>query len=91
MERQFVVPKDVCRYTQKTERHAQKLLKKLKFLLGKEKHQLITRKELADYWGVEEATLKPKKPPPRLHQSLKAWILLTGKSNLALKGSARIT
>ena len=64
MERQFVVPMDVCANTGKKIRHAQQLLKDLKQLLGKEKHQLITRKELADYLGIDEAALKLNQLPP---------------------------
>jgi len=57
MERLYVVPADVCKITGKKTRSAQQLLKDLKVLLKKEKHQFITKKELADYLGIEEGLI----------------------------------
>jgi hypothetical protein len=54
MERPYVSPNDVCKITGKKIRYAQQLLKDLRALLKKEKHQLITKKELADYLGIDE-------------------------------------
>ncbi|WP_316817986.1 hypothetical protein [Pedobacter nyackensis] len=53
MERLYVVPNDVCKITGKKIRYAQQLLKKLREDLKKGKHQLITKKELADYLGID--------------------------------------
>lgn len=54
MERLYVVPSDVCKITGKKLRYAQQLLKNLKEILSKKKHQFITKKELADYLGIDE-------------------------------------
>lgn len=54
MERLFVVPSDVCKITGKKIRYGQQLLKDLRELLNKERHQLITKKELADYLGIDD-------------------------------------
>lgn len=53
MERLYVVPKDVCKITGKKTRYAQQLLKNLREILKKDKHQIITKKELADYLGID--------------------------------------
>jgi len=53
MERLYVTPADVCKITGRKTRSAQQLLKNLKFLLKKEKHQFINKKELADYLGID--------------------------------------
>ena len=58
MERLYVLPADVCKITGKKTRSAQQLIKDLKALLKKGKHQLITKKELADYLGIEEELIK---------------------------------
>jgi hypothetical protein len=54
MERLFVVPNDVCKITGKKLRYAQQLLKDLRESLKKQRHQPITKKELADYLGINE-------------------------------------
>jgi len=53
MERLYVLPSDVCNITGKKIRYAQQLLKNLKIQLNKKKHQLITKKELADELGID--------------------------------------
>lgn len=53
MKRVFVFPNDVCKITGKKIRYAQQLLKNLKELLNKDKHQLITKEELAEHLGID--------------------------------------
>jgi len=58
MERLYVVPADVCKITGKKIRYAQELLKKLRVVLNKKRHQLITKNELAEYLGIDEADIE---------------------------------
>lgn len=53
MERICVMPKDVAALTGLSERYAQQLLKDLKILLNKKKHQFITKYELATYMDID--------------------------------------
>lgn len=53
MERLYVVPNDVCKITGKKIRYAQELLRKLRKELKKDRHQLITKYELAKYLGID--------------------------------------
>lgn len=57
MERLYILPGDVCKLTGKKIRYAQQLLKNLRTLLNKKKHQLITKKELADYLDIDEESI----------------------------------
>ncbi len=54
MENISVLPEHVCKITRKSIRHSQKLLQNLRTILNKKKHQIVTRKELADYLGIDE-------------------------------------
>ncbi|RYG54090.1 MAG: hypothetical protein EOO01_02520 [Chitinophagaceae bacterium] len=54
MDRIFVCPEDVCKLTGNKKRYAQKLIREIKILLNKKKHQYITKRELADYLGISE-------------------------------------
>ncbi|WP_214228835.1 hypothetical protein [Pedobacter sp. B4-66] len=58
MGRLYVVPNDVCKITGRKTRYAQQLLKNLREFLNKKKHQLITKKELADYLGIDEEAIE---------------------------------
>lgn len=58
MERLYVLPQDVCTITGKKLRHAQRLLRDLKILLGKEKHQCVSKRELANYLNIDERSFK---------------------------------
>ena len=60
MERICVFPKDVMQSTGLGDRYAQKLLQDLKNRLNKQKHQLITKQELADHLGIDVALIKLK-------------------------------
>lgn len=53
MERLAVSPEDVCKITGRKKRYAQQLLKNLRTELKKDKRQIITKKELADYLGID--------------------------------------
>ncbi|MNK36671.1 hypothetical protein D3C87_552260 [compost metagenome] len=53
MERICVYPKDVCKATGHGERQAQRLLKKIRIALNKEKDQFITKKEFCDFTGID--------------------------------------
>ncbi|RYD97284.1 MAG: hypothetical protein EOP54_11435 [Sphingobacteriales bacterium] len=54
MERICVNAKDVARITGNSIRYGQDLLKYLKLLHNKKKHQFITKKELSEHIGVAE-------------------------------------
>ncbi|HMI05441.1 MAG TPA: hypothetical protein VK541_23335 [Pedobacter sp.] len=60
MERLYVVPSDVCKITGKKIRYAQQLLKDLREILNKKRHQLITKKELADHLGIDQELIDLK-------------------------------
>jgi hypothetical protein len=52
MDRVFVFPEDVRAITGRGTRYSQDLLKNLKIILNKEKHQGVTKYELAEYLGI---------------------------------------
>lgn len=52
-----VYPKDIMRVTGRSERYARTLLLKIKKLLNKEQHQLLTISEVAKYFGIQEEEL----------------------------------
>lgn len=52
-KRIVIYPSDVSNITGKSIRQAQRLLKDIHFVLGKQTHQPITVKEFADYMGME--------------------------------------
>ncbi|MBB5437719.1 hypothetical protein HDC92_001393 [Pedobacter sp. AK017] len=60
MERVCIYPEDICAITGRKQRYAQKLLKHLKLILNKEKHQCITRQELADYLDIDVELIRLK-------------------------------
>ena len=58
MERVCVYPQDIVNCTGKSLRYAQKVLQDLRTVLKKEKHQLITKQELAAYLDIDENLIK---------------------------------
>ncbi|MEH6306171.1 hypothetical protein RYH73_10990 [Olivibacter sp. CPCC 100613] len=52
-KRIVIYAQDVSNLTGKSIRQAQRLLKDIRFVLGKEIHQPVTVKEFADYMGIE--------------------------------------
>jgi len=58
MGRLYIVPNDVCKITGRKIRYAQQLLKTLREILNKKRHQLITKKELADHLGIDEDSIE---------------------------------
>lgn len=60
MERICILPTDIVRLTGLSERQAQKMMKQLKIILCKKKHQFLTKYELAEYMGInhEDIILK---------------------------------
>jgi len=58
MERVCVYPQDIVNCTGKSLRYAQKVLQDLRTVLKKEKHQLITKQELAAYLDIDEDKIK---------------------------------
>jgi len=58
MERVCVYPQDIVNCTGKSLRYAQKVLQDLRIVLKKEKHQLITKQELAAYLDIDENLIK---------------------------------
>ncbi len=60
MERLRVFPKDIGIITGLKDRSAQKLLQEIKISLKKEKHQFITKHELAKYLGIDANLIRLK-------------------------------
>lgn len=60
MERLCVFPEDIARVTGRSLRYAQNLLHQLKIIYKKQKHQCITKAELAAYLGIEEKNIQLK-------------------------------
>ena len=60
MERICILPADIARLTGYSERYGQEVIKEIKKSLCKEKHQFITKYELATYMGInhEDIILK---------------------------------
>ncbi|SMG35119.1 hypothetical protein SAMN05661096_02300 [Marivirga sericea] len=57
LKRTVIYPKDIQRITGKSERTGRRLLEKIRERRGKEKHQLITVSEFADYTGIDAETV----------------------------------
>lgn len=53
MERICILTSDVVRITGLSERYAQQLLQDIKRIHNKQKHQFITKYELANYLGID--------------------------------------
>ena len=60
MERLRIFPTDIIMITSLGDRHAQKLLQEIKVNLKKEKHQFITKHELAKYLGIDANLIRLK-------------------------------
>jgi hypothetical protein len=54
LKRMFIYPKDIQRMSGKTDRSARKLITKIRFHLGKQKHQLVTIKEFCTFMKLPE-------------------------------------
>jgi hypothetical protein len=53
MKRVAIYPKDVMQITGKSERYSREILKKIKELHNKEKHQLVSLQEFSDFIGLK--------------------------------------
>jgi hypothetical protein len=53
LKRTVIYPKDIQRITGKSERTGRRILEKIRERKGKEKHQMITVSEFADYTGID--------------------------------------
>jgi hypothetical protein len=53
LKRTVIYPKDIQRITGKSERTGRRILEKIRERRGKEKHQMITVSEFADYTGID--------------------------------------
>lgn len=51
---QIIYPKDIMRLTGKGERYARSIHKKIQEHYGKAPHQLLTLRELCDYFGISQ-------------------------------------
>jgi siroheme synthase (precorrin-2 oxidase/ferrochelatase) len=49
-----IYPKDIMLLTGKSERYSREILKKIKSHFKKEEHQIVTIKELCQYFGIEQ-------------------------------------
>lgn len=52
MKRICIYSKDICWLTGKSERYAREVIRDIKLLRKKEKHQLVTIAEACDYLGL---------------------------------------
>ena len=53
-KRACIYPKDIQRFTGRSERYGRKLLNDIRNYFGKESYQFITIKEFVEYSGIEE-------------------------------------
>ncbi len=53
----LIYPKELAAALQRSVRWAQRLFLDIRYVLGKAKHQFITRNEVADYLGIPPAML----------------------------------
>lgn len=60
MERVCIYASDISKITGRNIRYSQNLLKDLKFMLNKKKHQYITKKELANYLSIDPDSFRLK-------------------------------
>jgi transcriptional antiterminator len=58
MGRVCIYTKDIQQITGKSERQSRQILKQIRLLKNKEKHQLVTIEELCDYLGIQVATVQ---------------------------------
>lgn len=59
MNRICIYTKDVQAITGKSERQCREIIKQIRQILNKEKHQVVTVQELCEYLGID-----PEKIPP---------------------------
>ncbi len=59
LKRIIIYPKDIQRITGKSERYGRLILQKIRQELKKEKHQMITVEEFANYSGLEPEAIEP--------------------------------
>lgn len=59
LKRVVIYPKDIMQITGKSERYSREILRKIKALHNKQKHQLVSLQEFCDFIGlnVEEIEL----------------------------------
>jgi len=58
LNRTIIYPKDIQRITGKSERTGRRILDRIRELKGKDKHQLITVSEFANYTGIDLETVQ---------------------------------
>jgi len=58
LKRTVIYPKDIQRITGKSERTGRRILEKIREIEGKEKHQVITVSEFANYLGIDAETVQ---------------------------------
>jgi hypothetical protein len=58
LKRVVVYPKDIMQITGRSERYSREILKKIKELHNKQKHQLVSMQELCDYLGLNLEEIK---------------------------------
>ncbi len=58
MERLVIHPKDIQIVTGRTERYGRKIICKIKTILKKKPHQLVTIEEFCNYTGLSENHVK---------------------------------
>lgn len=56
-QRIIIYPKDVAIITGRSERYGRLVIQRIKEKLGKEKHQLVTVEEFAEYVGVSHVLI----------------------------------
>jgi len=58
MNRVVIYPQDVAIITGRSDRYGRMIIKRIKVLLGKENHQLITIKEFSEYMDIEMSIIE---------------------------------
>ena len=60
MKRVVIYPKDIMQITGKSERYSREILRKIKDLHKKQKHQLVSLQEFCDFIGLNTDEVEQK-------------------------------
>jgi hypothetical protein len=60
LKRVVIYPKDIMQITGKSERYSREILRKIKTLHNKQKHQLVSLQEFCDFIGLNTSEVEHK-------------------------------
>jgi hypothetical protein len=60
LKRVVIYPKDIMQITGKSERYSREILRKIKTLHNKQKHQLVSLQEFCDFIGLNSEEIERK-------------------------------